>query len=147
MMLFSLLIHPQFARYAGCKIIYEGMTVEDALNLLNTRNGEYYAACSLDFLNITKFYDTFSFRDINGHPATSLSYQFFASGSRDSLLLNRPVPLRSCWNVMVAFDVAPFLPPSNLRFRGVSDSLGEWNVEGSECCLIHYDNPATDKGV
>jgi len=48
---------------------------------------------------------------------------------------------------MVAFDAAPFLPPSNLRFRGVSDSLAEWHVEGSECCLIHYDNPAPDKGV
>ena len=47
----------------------------------------------------------------------------------------------------MAFDAAPFLPPSNLRFRGVSDSLAEWHVEGSERCLIHYDNPALDKDV
>ena len=48
---------------------------------------------------------------------------------------------------MVALDTAPFLQPSTLHFRGVSDSLAEWHVEGSECCLIHYDNPAPDKGV
>ena len=118
------------------------------MNLLNTRSGEYSAACSLDFLDSTKFYDTFALRDINGRPAASLSYPFFASGpSRDALLLNLPVPVRSCWNGMVAFDAAPFLPPSNLRFRGVSDTLAGWHVEGSECCLIHYDNPAPDKGV
>ncbi|KAG0135435.1 cryptococcal mannosyltransferase 1-domain-containing protein [Tuber indicum] len=123
-------------------------TVEDALNLLITRNGEYSAACSLDFLDSTKFYDTFALRDINGRPAASLSYPFFASGpSRDALLANLPVPVRSCWNGMVAFDAAPFLPPSNLRFRGVSDSLAKWHVEGSECCLVHYDNPVSDKGV
>ncbi|CAZ83492.1 unnamed protein product [Tuber melanosporum] len=123
-------------------------TVEDALNLLITRNGEYSAACSLDFLDSTKFYDTFALRDINGRPAASLSYPFFASGpSRDALLANLPVPVRSCWNGMVAFDAAPFLPPSNLRFRGVPDSLAKWHVEGSECCLVHYDNPVSDKGV
>ncbi|KAG0639900.1 cryptococcal mannosyltransferase 1-domain-containing protein [Tuber brumale] len=128
--------------------LWGGGQVEDALNLLNTRNGEYSAACSLDFLDSTKFYDTFALRDINGRPAASLSYPFFASGpSRNALLANLPVPVRSCWNGMVAFDAAPFLLPSNLRFRGVPDSLAKWHVEGSECCLIHYDNPVSGKGV
>ena len=36
---------------------------------------------------------------------------------------------------------------SNLCFLCVSDSLVEWHVEGSECCLIHYDNPAPSKGA
>jgi hypothetical protein len=36
---------------------------------------------------------------------------------------------------------SPFQPPTSLRFRGVSDTLAERHVEGSECCLIHADNP------
>lgn len=28
-----------------------------------------------------------------------------------------------------------------LKFRGISDSLAQKHVEGSECCLIHADNP------
>lgn len=35
----------------------------------------------------------------------------------------------------------PFLPPTNLRFRGLPDSLATHHLEGSECCLIHADNP------
>lgn len=35
-----------------------------------------------------------------------------------------------------------------LRFRGIPDSLAKYHLEGSECCLIHYDNPlTTSKGV
>lgn len=30
---------------------------------------------------------------------------------------------------------------SNLRFRGIPNSLAEKHLEGSECCLIHADNP------
>ena len=66
---------------------------------------------------------------------------------RNTVPLNRPVSVRSYWKGMVAFVAAPFLPPSNLRFRGASDTLGEWHVEGSECCLIHYHNIAPGKGV
>jgi hypothetical protein len=29
----------------------------------------------------------------------------------------------------------------SLSFRGVDDTLAEHHVEGSECCLIHADNP------
>jgi hypothetical protein len=35
----------------------------------------------------------------------------------------------------------PFLTQTPLRFRGISDSLGASHLEGSECCLIHADNP------
>ena len=41
---------------------------------------------------------------------------------------------------MVAFEAEPFLPPRSLRFRGVTDTLAGYHLEGSECCLIHYDN-------
>lgn len=35
----------------------------------------------------------------------------------------------------------PFVSSTALRFRGVPDSLAEFHLEGSECCLIHADNP------
>jgi hypothetical protein len=46
-------------------------------------------------------------------------------------------------------DATPFYnfdPP--LEFRGISDGLIKRHVKGSECCLIHVDNPLTaSKGV
>ena len=49
----------------------------------------------------------------------------------------------------MAFDAEPFYnkaPP--LQFRGIPDSLAEYHLEGSECCLIHADNPLTQsRGV
>lgn len=44
---------------------------------------------------------------------------------------------------------APFLDKARpLRFRGIPDSLAEHHLEGSECCLIHADNPMShEKGV
>jgi hypothetical protein len=47
-------------------------------------------------------------------------------------------------------DATPFYkPPSQpLRFRGTPDSLASHHLEGSECCLIHADNPlSASKGV
>jgi hypothetical protein len=41
-------------------------------------------------------------------------------------------------------DAAPFYNSSTgspLRFRGIPDSLALSHLEGSECCLIHVDNP------
>jgi hypothetical protein len=32
-----------------------------------------------------------------------------------------------------------------LRFRGIPDSLAKHHLEGSECCLIHIDNPLSAK--
>lgn len=53
---------------------------------------------------------------------------------------------------MIVFDAAPFYSPSlggsSLQFRGVDDELAAHHVEGSECCLIHADNPESqEKGV
>lgn len=36
-----------------------------------------------------------------------------------------------------------FTGTKGLQFRGVEDSLAEFHVEGSECCLIHADNPVS----
>lgn len=35
----------------------------------------------------------------------------------------------------------PFVSSPGLQFRGISDSLAASHLEGSECCLIHVDNP------
>jgi hypothetical protein len=60
----------------------------------------------------------------------------------------QPIRVQSCWNGIAVFDAAPFHGKSPLRFRGVSDSLAKKHVEGSECCLIHADNPlSTERGV
>ena len=42
---------------------------------------------------------------------------------------------------IVAMPMDPFVLDPPLRFRGLPDSLAEYHLEGSECCLIHADNP------
>ena len=38
-------------------------------------------------------------------------------------------------------DAHPFNDPDHpLRFRGIPDSLANFHLEGSECCLVHADN-------
>jgi hypothetical protein len=47
-------------------------------------------------------------------------------------------------------DANPFYRSTTnpLRFRGTPDSLASHHLEGSECCLIHADNPLSEsKGV
>lgn len=46
-------------------------------------------------------------------------------------------------------DAMPFYQPTNrLTFRGVPDTLARSHLEGSECCLIHADNPlSASRGV
>lgn len=41
----------------------------------------------------------------------------------------------------VAIPAEPFVADVPLRFRGIADSLASFHLEGSECCLIHADNP------
>ncbi|KAH6896399.1 cryptococcal mannosyltransferase 1-domain-containing protein, partial [Coprinopsis sp. MPI-PUGE-AT-0042] len=126
-------------------------TVEDALTLLNTRGGDYGAACAMDFLIDRKFYDTFVMRDSQQRMvANQAQYPYFGAGpTREALLRGQPVPVTSCWNGMTAFDAKPFVSRTNpLRFRGVDDTLAQHHVEASECCLIHADNPESKrKGV
>lgn len=142
---------------------------EDVQRLIETRQGKYAAACSLDFSKPPAFYDTFALRDSEGHDALMQSWPYFRSReSRDALKASEPVPVTSCWNGIgmcsvhllmfdrltltmytVAMDAAPFYASANpLRFRGTPDSLSNFHLEGSECCLIHTDNPlSAEKGV
>jgi hypothetical protein len=41
----------------------------------------------------------------------------------------------------VAMPAEPFVSSPPLQFRGIPDSLAALHLEGSECCLIHTDNP------
>ncbi|QKX55062.1 uncharacterized protein TRUGW13939_02154 [Talaromyces rugulosus] len=125
-------------------------TTQDVFNLLDTNDGSYAAACSLDFSKPPRYYDTFALRDSSGYEHVMQTWPYFRSSkSRNALLKMNPIPVTSCWNGIVAMDSLPFQSSvSPLRFRGTPDSLALTHVEGSECCLIHADNPLSkSKGV
>ena len=129
------------------------MQTEDVTTLLTTNFGSYAAACSLDFSHpVTPqiYYDTFALRDSLGLKTATLTYPYFASSlSLSALRSNLPVPVKSCWNGMIAFDSKPFYANPPLTFRGTSDELAKEHVEASECCLVHADNwrLSEEKGV
>lgn len=130
------------------------------IGLLNTNNGHYAAACSLDFSKPPLYYDTFALRDSDGHEHATQTWPFFRSlRSRNAMYSGKPVPVSSCWNgigttwtsfwsgvlltLPVAMPTSAFTGIKGLKFRGIPDSLAESHLEGSECCLIHADNPAS----
>lgn len=115
---------------------------EDITELIETRGGNYAAACALDFSNPPQYYDTFALRDTMGSKTVTHTWPYFlAADSRKAAISNSPVPVKSCWNGIVAFQAEPFYQQPPLRFRGIPDSLARHHLEGSECCLIHADNP------
>lgn len=128
---------------------------EDFVTLLHTRGGNHAAVCSMDFKHTAQYYDTFALRDGAGLKTVSNFWPWFLSPtSRESAEILQPIRVESCWNGMVLFDAAPFYENGDehnaLRFRAIPDSLADLHLEGSECCLIHADNPLSgrpDKGV
>ncbi|CAI7581946.1 unnamed protein product [Penicillium viridicatum] len=124
-------------------------TPNDALELLHTNDGKYAASCALDFSKPPNYYDTFALRDSKGHEPIMQTWPYFSSAaSRHAMKNMSPVPVTSCWNGIVAMSASPFIASSPLRFRGIPDSLARYHLEGSECCLIHTDNPlSVEKGV
>lgn len=75
--------------------------VEDFDNLIETNEGNYAAACSLDFSKPPAFYDTFALRDSEGHEQLMMTWPYFrAKSSREAYIQGKPVPLASCWNGM-----------------------------------------------
>lgn len=124
-------------------------STNDVLRLLDTNGGDYAAACSMDFSKAPYFYDTFALRDSEGHEAVMQTWPYFRSrDSRHAIKQHRPIPVTSCWNGIVAMSAQPFISNPPLRFRGIDDSLAAFHVEGSECCLIHFDNPLShQKGI
>lgn len=116
--------------------------VEDFVTLLHTRDGAYAAACSMDYKHPPAYYDTFALRDGEGRKTASNYWPWFQGGAaRDAALRSEPVRVASCWNGMVIFDAAPFRADPPLRFRAIPDALADLHLEGSECCLVHADNP------
>lgn len=136
-------------------------TAEDVTTLLATRDGDYAAACALDFSgNSEAYYDTFALRDSSGlKTATTTWPYFYSSTSIHSLRAMQPISVQSCWNGLIALDASPFYPSTlarsvsssphpPLKFRGLPDSLAKSHLEASECCLIHSDNPLrSTKGI
>lgn len=126
------------------------MKTDDVRRLLSTNGGEYAAACALDFKRAPAVYDTFATRDSDGYEVLMDTWPFFRSHrSRQATRQNQPIPVTSCWNGMLIMDAAPFYYKNErLSFRAISDDLGAKHLEGSECCLIHTDNPMSQtKGV
>ncbi|MCJ1239795.1 hypothetical protein MMC14_007793 [Varicellaria rhodocarpa] len=125
-------------------------TTQDIMALINTRDGNYSAVCAMDFMSPPQYYDTFALRDSEGHDTVTSTFPYFRSrASRNAMLSGQPIPVQSCWNGAVVFAAYSFYKtPSPLRFRGTPDTLAAKHLEGSECCLIHFDNPLTpSKGV
>ncbi|OAA73349.1 polysaccharide export protein [Cordyceps fumosorosea ARSEF 2679] len=118
-------------------------TTDDVITLMDTNDGAYGAACSLDFSKPPLYYDTFALRDAEGSAHIMQTWPYFkARASRSPLVNNHDaVPVTSCWNGIVVMPADPFVSPTKLRFRGIPDSLAGHHLEGSECCLIHADNP------
>ena len=67
---------------------------------MDTNDGDYAAACSLDFSKPPLYYDTFALRDAEGSPHIMQTWPYFkARGSRSPLVNNHDaVPVTSCWN-------------------------------------------------
>lgn len=96
-------------------VTYAGQA-EDVFRLLHTNNGEYAAACAMDFAKAPKFYDTFALRDAEGEEAIMQNWPYFrARASRDAIKRNRPVPVVSCWNGMGKLSVIllPMILPAS----------------------------------
>ncbi|KAJ4302975.1 hypothetical protein N0V90_001866 [Kalmusia sp. IMI 367209] len=95
-------------------------STEDVLRLLNTNDGVYAAACSMDFKHPPYFYDTFALRDLNGDEHLMPTWPYFRSReSRIAMEANLPVPVSSCWNGMVVLGI--MLPEEALMVAGHAD--------------------------
>jgi hypothetical protein len=150
--------HELAARTDGTKMVFDKVlwlndvifTVQDIIELLGTRGGDFSSVCALDFSHPPLFYDTFALRDSNGDRPITMTWPYFlSSASRKAMISNLPVPVKSCWNGLAVFQANSFYGPNRLKFRGIPDSLAAHHLEGSECCLIHTDNRdgATWRGV
>ena len=126
---------------------------------------DYLAACTMDFENPFKFYDTIATRDLEGYGPGIIFYPWFSSAGegqsrKDVLAQKDAVRVKSCWGGVVAFDAKyfqaqepaattdvrsegsyeidpsrPKTPKGPIRFRSEPEPF----YEASECCLIHAD--------
>ncbi|KAJ7493591.1 capsular associated protein [Mycena latifolia] len=112
------------------------------LRLLDTNDGDFDLACSLDFDGIG-LYDTWVIRDSCGERTKEI-WPYFSSDpvAVESLRREEPVEVATCWNGVAVFDANWFLPPTAqptvpsgnpLKFRA------DTPCAESECFLISYD--------
>ncbi|CAI6095664.1 unnamed protein product [Clonostachys chloroleuca] len=124
---------------------------EDAVALLQTRDGDYAAVCSVAQAGpSTHRLNALTLRDDNGHLPVSTHWPWLSSStSRSAAWAGSPIPVRSCWGGIVAFDAQPFYDhDSPLKFRSVNDEVAALHLEASERCLIHAYNPlASSRGI
>lgn len=79
--------------------LIHAVQIDDIRRLLSTNNGEYAAACSLDFAKPPNVYDTFALRDSKGQQLLTQDWPYFRSSeSRNAVIYRMPVPVSSCWN-------------------------------------------------
>jgi hypothetical protein len=91
------------------------------MTLLNTNQGEYAAACSLDFSKPPRYYDTFALRDSDGHKHLMQTWPYFRSSkSRAAMKSMSPVPVKSCWNGMGEWSSVLF------KAQAVMFALGQY---------------------
>ena len=143
----------------------------DAAQLLFSTNvgrkgiADYLAACSVDFIDLFRFYDTFATRDSEGYSMGIPIYPWFSNaGSAQSRydVLNQQdaVSVKSCWSGMVAVK-AKYLQSSNQNLENGMQEIGSHTISPShpkdisapvrfrgepelffdacECCLFHAD--------
>ncbi|KAK4232483.1 glycosyltransferase family 69 protein [Podospora fimiseda] len=138
--------------------------IDAAHLLLNTNNGNYLAACAVDFFQPHKLYDVYALRDADGYASYQTLFPFFENRGRglsraDVLAQKDAVRVKSCWGGMVAvqgkyvqnMDSQKALPaivgghtidPDNplkvstpIRFRHEPEPF----YDACECCLFSAD--------
>lgn len=84
----------------GKRALLTWWQTDDIVTLMDTNDGAYGAACSLDFSKPPLYYDTFALRDAEGSAHIMQTWPYFkARGSRSPLVNNQDaVPVTSCWN-------------------------------------------------
>jgi len=106
--------------------------------IFSTNNGDYAAACAIDYINPFKYYDTFATRDPDGYPLGVPFFPYFATaGPLSQILSTSPtINVRSCWGGAIALNATFFTREKNpIRFRSEKEPF--WDA--SECCLVNAD--------
>ncbi|KAL4924463.1 cryptococcal mannosyltransferase 1-domain-containing protein [Aspergillus undulatus] len=99
------------------------------------------------FMRPPALYEIFALRDSEGDGYLIQTWPYFRSAqSRSALLSMSPLPVKGYYNGIVSMPIEAFLLPTLLWFRGIPDSLAQFYLGASECCLIHADNPLSRTG-
>ena len=134
-----LFLHP-FRNSLPTKILFLNdifYQAADILALLHTNNGDYDAACGLDFHY--QFYDILVTRDIEGYWFSGY-YPFTRHRKSQAAVRNgEPFRVMSCWNGAIAINAEGIIA-NNIKFRGRRyDGGRECECSQSECVFLCVD--------